>query len=852
MENGGASRLSWDERFGLSWEKSLFLRPGMLAALGLIAGHLLVRSGSFTAWQLGAAAAFAGLAGVLLCRSRGILFTASFCFAFTGLGGFQESLLVQRDFSSNVILENLSEGASPYAAATGKLEGFPKRSASSWTLFLDEGAVVGIRGETVELPSRVAVRVRAVDEVEELVGRLVPGDVIRLGGVLEELPRFGASGEANGWLRSRGASALIRAKKIEVLESPEARGYFQQFAALSQNARRSAEASFQRRLSRENAALLSAMALGRTHHLTPDQRRQFQRAGLMHLFAVSGLHTMLVGGLAIWFLRLLGMRPGWRLLILVAILLFFACLVGMRSSVLRAAALLTLFEARELLRRPIDSMAALGTVSSAMMILSPRALWQVDFQMSFLCATAIVLMAPWMFDLQRALGRRFGWAFSSRLLIRSAQIFCVSAGIQIFLAPVLIGTFNEASLVAPAANMFMLPLATLSLWLAFPAMVLSLGLPFAGGILLEVTGIPLTLLRFGTNIFGEWEFASIQSIPWPAWVVALYYLLLFTAPWMRFRWQSQPRRVAWQFAPGMVAIAAFFVWLPLFGLPNGELDIWFLDVGQGDAVLIREPGGKAALIDSGPQQAAWILPSMLRKRGIDRLDVLVASHADADHIGAMSELIEEMPVERLLVGGSLSDSAQFLELAEAVRSRHLPVTRIQRGAVLSLGEEVELTTLHPSPDYVREGADRNQASVVLRLDYAGTSVLLTGDAEENAETAMLDSGYDLDIDILKAGHHGSDDSSGVLFLKGTTPDVAVISCGANNRYGHPAPELLARFARESVGVFRTDRQGTIHLEISQGGERVWHTTRTYRDGNQERSSDVVAAGSPEASSGRGQ
>lgn len=813
------------ERCGAGERTAVFLRPGLFAALALIAGHLFAAGAGITSWRPGAALALLAAAGLCIGCPRQTRFAVLWCLLFAGLGAAQEGILQSDAVRSDRLLDQLAGGGVEYASVTGELSDFPRRSPVSWTLMFREESVVGIKGEAANVPSLVAARIISSPETDALLYTLVPGDWLRVSGPLEQVPRQQWGGERNEWLSTRGAAALVRGRQMEVFSGQDERNAWGRFLALSRRASNRLEDRVWSVLAPHEAAILSAMMIGRTDRLTPEQRRAFRRSGVAHVFAVSGLHTMLVGGLVIFLLRLFGFGVRTRLVLLALALLFFASLVGLRSSVMRAALLLVVFEGRELLRRPIEPMAALGSIASFLMIMQPRVLWQIDFQMSFLCAAAIVLMSPWMFDLQRFMGRRLGWKWPSRVLIRTVQILCVSAGIQLILAPVMVGSFGQIPIASPIANVVMLPLVSLCLYTAFPAILLSEGLPWLGMFLLKSLSIPLAVMDEFAWLIAEIPFASISSTPWPPLVVAVLYILILSAPWSIIRRETQPRRVPWQFAPGAIALAALFVWLPVIRWDQNGLDIWFLDVGQGDAILIRSPEGRTMLVDCGPRRAGWQLPRMLNERGIDRVDVLVASHADADHIGGMDDLLANVPTGVLLVGGSLSDSAEFRELDEIVWRMSLDVSTVRRGAVVDLDRETRIEVLHPTDKFVADGDQRNDASIVLRVEYAGRAVLLAGDAEENAEVDMIKAAVDLGADVLKAGHHGSAGSSSPLFLNAVGPRHAIISCGAVNRYLHPAPEMMERLAARDISAWRTDQLGTIHLHIAPGGELTWKTAR---------------------------
>ena len=262
----------------------------------------------------------------------------------------------------------------------------------------------------------------------------------------------------------------------------------------------------------------------------------------------------------------------------------------------------------------------------------------------------------------------------------------------------------------------------------------------------------------------------------------------------------------------VLALLAAIAWFVLAGLPDGKLHVWFLDVGQGDAILIRAPDGRQILVDGGPSPSALldelgeVLPFWDRS-----LDLVVLTHGDADHVSGLVSALERYKVTTVLDGAPSGDRESAVWLT-AVQEAGIPRVTATRGTRLAAGAMV-LTVLNPGAEASRNYGSSNDASVVLRVDYGETSMLLTGDAEEAAEQAMMEAGLPLAADVLKVGHHGSAASTSPAFLAQVAPQVAVISAGAENRFGHPSPEVLARLA--GVQVLRTDQRGRVEV-ISDG------------------------------------
>jgi competence protein ComEC len=247
-------------------------------------------------------------------------------------------------------------------------------------------------------------------------------------------------------------------------------------------------------------------------------------------------------------------------------------------------------------------------------------------------------------------------------------------------------------------------------------------------------------------------------------------------------------------------------------LSSQNLTIVFIDVGQGDSILLLLPNAKSILIDGGERQSSEQVLATLMEHNVSRIDVMVATHPHADHIGGLIDVINNnVSVGEVMDSGQLHTTQTFEDLLDSIDAKQIPLTSVKKGDLIDLDTSVKLEVLNPR-DTLYEGEDDiNNNSVVIKLTYGNFSALFTGDMGEHNEQTITNSQI-LDVDVLKAGHHGSRFSSTDTFLQAVSPDVAVISAGKNNTYGHPHQEALERI--ESAGaehVFRTDLNGTITL-----------------------------------------
>jgi competence protein ComEC len=246
------------------------------------------------------------------------------------------------------------------------------------------------------------------------------------------------------------------------------------------------------------------------------------------------------------------------------------------------------------------------------------------------------------------------------------------------------------------------------------------------------------------------------------------------------------------------------------------LTVYALNVGQGDAILITLPDGNDILIDGGPDATVLSELSSVLPPNDRTIEIVVATHPEADHVSGLLDVLARYDVAMVVESGIRKDTALSRAWEEAVAREGAEVLFIDRPKRLRFGDLATLDLLWPAESHVGQIMEKpNNESVVARLTYGETSFLFTGDIEEGTEEKLLSSGFPLDVDVLKVAHHGSATSTQEAFLDAVSPKLALISVGAENRYGHPAPIVLDRLARRGISVYRTDREGRIAV-VSNG------------------------------------
>ena len=248
--------------------------------------------------------------------------------------------------------------------------------------------------------------------------------------------------------------------------------------------------------------------------------------------------------------------------------------------------------------------------------------------------------------------------------------------------------------------------------------------------------------------------------------------------------------------------------------PEQPLTIHFIDVGQGDAILIQDAEGNAALIDGGNEDSLAL--KYLQGLGVKKIDLMIATHPHSDHIGGLIQILNGMPVAKVITNGQMHTTPTYEQFLDAISGAKAVYGEVKRGDAITWGK-ISFKVLNPATN---TGDNLNGNSIVLWFTYGQTSVLLMGDADAYAENSILSTGVTVKADILKVGHHGSRISSSIEFLEKVSPTLAVYSAGVENSFGHPAPQTIAKLKSLGAQVIGTDKNGTIIIKMNEAGYTV--------------------------------
>lgn len=596
------------------------------------------------------------------------------------------------------------------------------------------------------------------------------------------------------------------------------------------------------------AAFGVGILLGIRSGIAPDLETAFATAGLTHVVAISGWNIAIVTALAAASLRPLRRQPGGRWTeagATIGLVVGYVVLVGGSPSVVRAALMSSALLVARLGGTRGHAAGALALAALVMLIAAPPLLWDVGFQLSALATSGLLAFAG-------PLDRRLAFLPA---LVREPVALTIAA--QIATLPVVLGSFERLSLVAPLANVAVVPLVPLVMATAAvaapvgallggmgPSPIVDLVAWLAGGL----AWLPLRALVVVGQVAGAVPFAAVPIAP-PGWLPLAWYplviavalrspapdapdpLTLGLAPLTGQPGNDRPTfhaPPAWAFGAAAVGL---LLALTLATRPDGRTHLFALDVGQGDAILVVAPSGATALIDGGPDPERTLralgaaLPFHRRS-----LDLVVLTHPHQDHIAGLVDVLDRYRVRLVLDPGRPFENPvypRFQTDAAAEPGGRLAVARA--GMVLRLDATTTLTVLYPAEADAAAPLpedDINNASVVVLLESGAFRALLTGDAELPVERALLERGLG-EVAVVKVGHHGSESSTSEALLDVTRPMLALISCGIDNDYGHPARQTLDRLAARGIGILRTDTGGTVevvsdghHVEARAGGRAM--------------------------------
>lgn len=552
------------------------------------------------------------------------------------------------------------------------------------------------------------------------------------------------------------------------------------------------------------APLVDALVVGRRGGMDRELRDAFAQSGLVHLLSISGFHIGVIATWVVFLLRRLGAPLAPALALAALLATAYVAFLQWPAPAVRAAALAWALAWLRWRQRAAIPDALLATTALVVLLLDPWAVFDLGAWLSVLSLWGAVRVARWV---RQAGGHHWGW-----------QSAASSIGATVATAPLTALTLGAVAPIGIVLNFIAIPVAAIAVPGVLASLLAAAIAPPLAPALAAGSGLALHALEVVATWGGRIPLGHLTTEPGGRAAVP-WLVLLGAMVW------ATPRTGQLQQAVGRtLAVLTGATWATLLAaiaLPApflareaaGRLALHFVDVGQGDAVVLTTPRGRHVLVDAGPRSTGFdagrsrVLP-VLRQVGAGSVDVLYLSHAHLDHVGGAAAILDAVPVGTVVEPAFPGADSAYLDLLDAVARSGAAWDAGRGGESLEI-DSVRIDVVHPDTAWPAWGLDVNDGSLVLLVRYRDFRALLAGDAGVAVESTLT--GRLGPVDVLKVGHHGSRTSTGAAWLGELTPRVAVISAGDGNRYGHPAPETVARLQQYGAQVWRTDIDGTVSV-----------------------------------------
>ncbi len=780
-------------------------------AAAWLAGILLAKTIPFP-WQVLPALALIGLLGLLLWRDKPRVRSGALCTLALALGAGR-FLLATPHFDETSLATYNDTGQ---IALEGVIIGEPDERETYTNLRL--------RAEHLTLPDDTERRIEGLALVKaDPYPRRRYGDQIRVQGMLETPPVLKGFSYRD-YLARQGIHSLVRHAEITLLAEKQAHPLLHHIFTF----KRYAQSTIARILPEPQAALLTGILLGVETGIPADLMEDFAATGTTHIIAISGFNITIISGIFAGLAQQLFNR---RRAIWVAIagVAGYTIFVGASAAVVRAAIMGGLYLLARNLGRETYAPASLAAAAIGMTAWNPHTLWDVGFLLSFAATAGLVLYTePLEQFFERALAQITSTARAQSIVDLISEALIVTLAAQITTTPIILHYFGRLSLITLVTNFFILP--------AQPGVMIWGGIATLLGLIVRPIGqvvgwIAWVFLTYTITVVRATARVPFASAPvqMESWMVFAYYALLGGFTW----WLSQSRERRGELwdkltarldvkllatAAAILLILAFSAWR---ALPDGRLHIVFLDVGEGDATFIQTPSGRQVLIGGGPSQSVLLSRLGRQMPFWDRtLDVLVLTHPGEAYLTGMIPVLERYRVETLIFRELGCEAEICTHWRRLVEAEGAAVHRAEAGLELRIDKAVVMNILHPGAE-LADGASFRDNSVVTRLAYGQTSVLLPGAIGAEVMQRMVSDDASPTSTVLKVPRQEHCETITEGFLESVEPDVAVVGTGEEDRFAQqPCDEMLERL--DGLSLYRTDQHGTV--EVISDGNQMWVET----------------------------
>ncbi|MBR1931664.1 MAG: DNA internalization-related competence protein ComEC/Rec2 [Lachnospiraceae bacterium] len=659
------------------------------------------------------------------------------------------------------------------------------------------------------------------ESTQEQCDRIRLGCTVFLEGTYYDYPIATNPGEfdARAYYRTLGISGTLREVNILAV-GEDASTLLESLYALRVHWRQRLYQVFPER----EASIMSTMLLGEKEGLDPDVKALYRRNGMLHILSISGLHISIIGMGLFRLLRKLGLPPWAAAVTGSVILVLYGLLTGMSVSACRAIGMYVIRMLAEVAGRTYDMLTSLGILAVVMLVGNPAYLHHQGFLLSFGAVLGITVLEPGLLlQIEKGEAKRYEaktWKLFCKSAVngfcqKSVQALCSGLAVSLATLPIQLWFYYEVPVYSLFLNFMILPFMSAVMICGLLVMLV----PGTGGVgtinVLILTGYEKLCRWFDLFPFHTWN----PGRP-TVWQLGLYYGSLLAFAWLGQR-QTRKKSFAVERLLPVLSILLLCLRFP------EENRVTILDVGQGDGIVLETAAGEVYLVDCGSSSRSkvgkYVLLPYLKYRGIQRIDAVFLTHGDFDHYGGIVELLQSAEEAGIEIGELVFPDIALQQRQEAFAPLFQVLGEMEHPipvGYLKAGDRWEtktatFTCLHPPEQFVGE---RNASSQCLVAEFgkngAKGSILLTGDVEEMGEALLLEELQRRNIralSVLKVAHHGSRYSTGEAFLNQIDMKLAVISCGSNNRYGHPHQELMERLEKENAPILKTSDTGAITI-----------------------------------------
>lgn len=576
-------------------------------------------------------------------------------------------------------------------------------------------------------------------------------------------------------------------------------------------------------MEQNDASIMKAMLLGQRGDMDTELKNLYSRAGIAHVLAISGLHISLIGTGIYQLLRRMKVPIPFAACAGMLFLSAYTVMTGNSASSFRATCMFLLYLLAQIVGRTYDMVTALAAAAALLLLQQPLYLYHTGFQMSFAAVLGIAYLTPLIRDM-----KEWGSGAAGKLW----NAFCASLGVFLAALPIQLFAYYSVSVYSICLNLLIIPCMSILLCAGGAGLLIGLCSQPAGALCLRICHyILLFYEKSGSFTLSLPHGVRITGRP-AIWQIIGYYSLLLAALYAGKQSRSTNRNRTRAMAAACIGIAVILL---TARFETGGMRITFLDIGQGDAIAIHSETGHTYLIDGGSssnsKMAEYQYIPYLKYNGVDTIDCAFITHLDEDHYNALRQLLilgrqESIRVARIVLSEAEIRDETYWELCETAEAAGVSIAHMRRGESIQDGK-LTIQCIYPTSD--TRVTDRNDASLVLTVRYEAFLALLMGDLGEKKEAEVIEQiarlkEETIDYTLLKAAHHGSQYSGGRAFLACVQPDMTVISCGENNRYGHPHAETLERLSNVKSRIYITYETGAVTVRVKK--KRVY--ARTYK------------------------